>query len=812
MPFTSNADRSLALIGPYRLILAILGLVLSVFLGFAIDSSSRATLIPSRVSTHTQLTIPTSPGVGVSSIAADAMRSERGATSRFDLKAHAGSHLSTRQDSLAVSPYLSASTPSTAAAPLLITESDSTRAIALESTTWNGEPFVPTTLTSLSLSADRQTRISLFAMNVGPSFGDPDASSITANAEDFAHKRYPLLVEYVGDVPGYPWLKMVIVRLNETLGLVGDVLISVHAHGETSNRVRVGIGFVGSGLPDDSLPTPVPTGSLVASSTPTQTTRYANGYVRTDGNYYQGRATVTLSLSDQLQSVVAESGGYFEFTEAPIGAVLTAIASGYSFGSLIVDDASPYFIIDGVSVPTATPTPEMTPPVISEVSSSGVTASAAAISWTTNEASDTQVEYGTTTSYGSSSALNTSMVTSHSASLGGLSVSTLYHYRVKSRDAAGNLATSADSTFTTSAGSSSGCPGFTIEGFGSNTTGGCGGTIYTVTNLNDSGPGSLRDVINRAGPRIIRFAVSGTITLQTYIEVTQPSLTIDGSTAPNGGIAVNGMVVLTTTNVIVRYIRFRHNTTGEDCLQIHNSSNVVIDHCSLSWAKDENLDLASQNVTIQWSILSENMGTGALLMNYGTNPTTTLHHNLFADNWNNARLPEMGVGSADIVNNVFYNYFNYGNTRFAPGCNACGGGGPIHVNVVGNYYKPGPQSAVPPLYSREIRLDGRDPVLAGQSSIYIHGNIGPNRPNDNLPDMDMVWLDSGGFATLGSRLNFPAVVTTSANQAYADVLANAGARLPCLDAVDQRVINDVVNRTGNTGGKPSWPDLTQPCQ
>lgn len=107
-------------------------------------------------------------------------------------------------------------------------------------------------------------------MNVGPSFGDPAAASITANAEDFAHNRYPLLVEYVGDVPGYPWLKMLIVRLNENLGPVGDVLVSIHAHGKTSNRVRVGIGFVGSGLPDDSPPTPVPSGSP-ATPTPTPT-------------------------------------------------------------------------------------------------------------------------------------------------------------------------------------------------------------------------------------------------------------------------------------------------------------------------------------------------------------------------------------------------------------------------------------------------------------------------------------------------------------------------------------------------------------
>lgn len=95
--------------------------------------------------------------------------------------------------------------------------------------------------------------------------------------------------------------------------------------------------------------------------------------------------------------------------------------------------------------------PDTTAPTISSVASSGVTTSGATITWTTNENADTQVEYGPTASYGSQTTLNTSMVTSHSATLSGLSVATLYHYRVKSRDAAGNLATGADNTFTTSA-------------------------------------------------------------------------------------------------------------------------------------------------------------------------------------------------------------------------------------------------------------------------------------------------------------------------------------------------------------------------
>src|SRR5258708_35811612 len=108
---------------------------------------------------------------------------------------------------------------------------------------------------------------------------------------------------------------MLIVRLNENLGLVGDVLIGIQAHGETSNRVRVGIGFVGSGLPDDSGPTPVPvassiTGSLDTPTIPGVESRYVNGYVKTDGNYFSGRATVTLSVAGEVvQSLLAEPDG-----------------------------------------------------------------------------------------------------------------------------------------------------------------------------------------------------------------------------------------------------------------------------------------------------------------------------------------------------------------------------------------------------------------------------------------------------------------------------------------------------------------------
>lgn len=132
--------------------------------------------------------------------------------------------------------------------PQLISEATTTRAIALESVTWRREPFPPTQ--SISFGSDSRTRIMLFARNLDLLPGE-GASSVTAEAEDATRARYPLRVEYVGKVPGYSWMSMVIVRLHDGLGNVGDVLIGIRLRGVASNRVRVGIGHVGGGPPDD---------------------------------------------------------------------------------------------------------------------------------------------------------------------------------------------------------------------------------------------------------------------------------------------------------------------------------------------------------------------------------------------------------------------------------------------------------------------------------------------------------------------------------------------------------------------------------
>jgi uncharacterized protein (DUF1800 family) len=148
--------------------------------------------------------------------------------------------------------------------PVLLSESASTRAIAFESVTMKAEPFPLTA--SVPFSSDTRTRIAIFAMNLdllaayGSSPAAEGTSAFTADAQDFTGKRYPLRVEHVGQVPGFPGITMIIVRLADDMGDVGDVLLALNLHGVSSNRVRVAIGHMGGGPPDDigAVATPAP--------------------------------------------------------------------------------------------------------------------------------------------------------------------------------------------------------------------------------------------------------------------------------------------------------------------------------------------------------------------------------------------------------------------------------------------------------------------------------------------------------------------------------------------------------------------------
>src|SRR5689334_15869553 len=141
--------------------------------------------------------------------------------------------------------------------PVLLSQDTSTRAIALESVTFRAEPFSPTT--SPAFSSDTRTRICIFAMDLELLPGE-GANAFTSDVQDATGKLYPLRVEYTGQVPNFPGITMIVVRLADDLGDVGDVLLRVNLHGMSSNRVRVAIGHTGGGPADDvgAVPTPAP--------------------------------------------------------------------------------------------------------------------------------------------------------------------------------------------------------------------------------------------------------------------------------------------------------------------------------------------------------------------------------------------------------------------------------------------------------------------------------------------------------------------------------------------------------------------------
>jgi hypothetical protein len=352
------------------------------------------------------------------------------------------------------------------------------------------------------------------------------------------------------------------------------------------------------------------------------------------------------------------------------------------------------------------------------------------------------------------------------------------------------------------------------EGFGSNTPGGRGGQVYEVTNLSDSGSGSFRACAEASGPRICVFRTGGTITVNSRVEISNPYITIAGQTAPGDGITIRAgsgvdPLRITTHDVVIRYIRSRSGRTGtvanKRALTITSGAyNVVIDHVSLSWATDETLILwyDIHDITIQWSIISEALvsddgcGKGPLLGSGGSR-NYSFHHNLVAHNCQ--RSPNINTsGVVDAVNNVIYNgrNLNYITRVISDYTDS------IPVNVVGNYFKPGPST----------QGNSHFVAVAGNAELFLKGNRAPNRPDD-LKDEAYGVLRSGDEGNLiSNRHPAPKITETSADEAYNAVLAIAGSSLPGRDAVDIRVVNDVINGTGRVNiNDPSevggWPVL-----
>ena len=236
------------------------------------------------------------------------------------------------------------------------------------------------------------------------------------------------------------------------------------------------------------------------------------------------------------------------------------------------------------------------------------------------------------------------------------------------------------------------------EGYGKYTTGGRGGRVLIVTNLNDSGEGSLRHAVEQTGARIVVFAVDGNIELKSPLRINNDNITIAGQSAPGDGICLKDYpLIVNASNVIIRYVRVRvgdRYRLDSDGLSggRYGQKNVILDHISVSWSIDECLSIyKTENLTVQWCLVTHslnssvhtkgNHGFGGIWGGY----KATFHHNLLANHASrNPRFSSVdGTKWVDYRNNVVYNW------GFKT---AYGGGHHGEINMVGNYYKPGPAS------------------------------------------------------------------------------------------------------------------------
>lgn len=382
----------------------------------------------------------------------------------------------------------------------------------------------------------------------------------------------------------------------------------------------------------------------------------------------------------------------------------------------------------------------------------------------------------------------------------------------------------------------------TAEGFGAAAVGGRGGRVIEVTSLEDAGEGSLRTAMETSGPRICVFRVSGSITLKSAIQVRTPYLTVAGQTSP-GGIEIKGngapkgdwgvWFVNGAHDIVVRHLRVRmggnmKHDAGNNLLCYGTAEpgvhDVIFDHCSVSWGSDTQLDWYGSyldRATFQWNIIGECF-MGQHIGGNQAPKNITLHHNLYANL--GSRTPLMQHASVfDFRNNVIYNWGGNNASVFGQfALNTCAFG-----NVVNNLWLAGPESGCPYLNvgnGGPVRIDG-SPARDGGTRLYLAGNLGPNSPAGSTNDWtghgvntwDYYEMNHDGSTHLVSQAQYetkepfpaPPVDLDPVSNLLTKVLATAGAFKPVRDAIDQRIIKSVRDKTGSSRVSTSgpWPDL-----
>ncbi len=361
------------------------------------------------------------------------------------------------------------------------------------------------------------------------------------------------------------------------------------------------------------------------------------------------------------------------------------------------------------------------------------------------------------------------------------------------------------------------------EGAGRFAAGGRGGAVLKVTNLEDSGPGSLRAAVEAKGPRTILFDVAGTIRLKSDLVIRESFITIAGQSAPGGGIALaDHALIVRADDVVIRHLRARRGDRSSeegDSISIVKGRRIILDHVSASWSIDETLSASARyerdegfyDLTVQWSVVSESLrrshhakgehGYGSLIRG-GRGARISFHHNLWAHHV--ARMPRPGNYAGpeadplgplmEFRSNIFYNWGGE-----AAGYNA-DEASLIAYNFIDNAYLAGPDSKGALAFREQNRL-----ARAFFSGNSMNGAV-PADP----------WSLIAGPVPDGYRLAAPVevapVAVESAASSFESVLTGAGASRP-RDAVDARIVAEVRARSGRiidsqeeVGG---WPILAE---
>ena len=339
------------------------------------------------------------------------------------------------------------------------------------------------------------------------------------------------------------------------------------------------------------------------------------------------------------------------------------------------------------------------------------------------------------------------------------------------------------------------------EGAGKNTTGGRGGIVYTVTNLNDDGKGSLRDGVQKHGARNIVFAISGCIGLKSSLDINNDNITIAGQTAPGPGICLlNYGVKVAANNVIIRYIRVRPGDSARvelDAMKGRDQKNIIIDHCSFSWAVDEVCSFYdNENLTIQYCIISESLNNSVHhkgIHGYGGiwgGLKSTFHHNLLAHH--NSRNPRLNgsrylkhpeLEKAEIVNNVVYNWKSK--------CMYAGEAG--NYIIQGNAFIPGPATSK---FASKQFLEPYKPY----SNYNISGNYFDKREDitkNNYLGIEIDEADRDSII-LDANIKVSDYKVVDALQSMDEVLNSAGAS-KVRDSIDLRIVSEVEQRKSTFG-------------